>query len=189
MKHSKDIATLEEIVEQLEALNLGGLFKDLVTYAMYRMKGESIVDAEKLVGDVFEKTVTGVRNWNKAYTFKHFLFGSVKSLVSQYNDQFGQKVMDFNYEFEIEELSVPGKSNSTDLEDLKKLLTQKLKEHVPPPDEIEEMIFECWLDEITRPREIAEFWGLDITEIYKAKKRLERKLGPIRELLNSRTNE
>ncbi len=189
MKPVKNIATLKEVTEQLNAHNLELLFKDLVHYALNRMKGNDIIQAEKLVGDIFEKTVMGVRKWNKSYTFKSFLFLAVKGLVYQYNKQFGEKSMDFNYDFELEELLASDSNESTELEDLKTKLSQKLKEHIPPPDEIEEMVFECWMDEMKKPREIAEFWKIDVKEVYKAIKRLERKLNPIRELLNSNSNE
>ena len=187
MKPVKNIATLKEVTEQLEAHNLELLFKDLVNYALNRMKGDDIIHAEKLVGDIFEKTVTGVRKWNKSYTFKSFLFLAVKSLVSQYNDQFGEKAMDFNHGVGLEEFSDSDDSAIT--EKLKTQLSKKLKEHIPPPDEIEEMVFDCWMDEMKKPRDIAEFWGIEINEVYKAVKRLERKLNPIRELLNSKSNE
>lgn len=189
MKPVRNIATLKEVTEQLNTHNLELLFKDLVHYALNRMKGNDIIQAEKLVGDIFEKTVTGIRKWNKSHSFKSFLFLAVKSLVSQYNDQFGEKAMDFNYDFELEELSDSDQNQSSIMEELKTKLTEKLKEHIPPPDEIEEMVFECWMDEMKKPREIAEFWKIDVKEVYKAIKRLERKLNPIRELLNSNSNE
>ncbi len=188
MKPVKNIATLKEVTEQLEAHNLEILIKDLVEYALYKMKGDDIIYAEKLVGDVLEKTVTGVRKWNKSYSFRRFLFLAVKSLVNQYNNQFGGKVIDFNYDFELEELSDSSSDDSVAIEELKNKLSKKLKEHIPPPDEIEEMVFECWMNEMKKPRDIAEFWGINVKEIYKAIKRLERKLKPIRELLNSTNN-
>jgi len=189
LKTVKNIATLKEVNEQLETHNLELLFKDLVDYALNRMKGDDIIHAEKLVGDIFEKTITGIRKWKKSYTFKSFLFLAVKSLVSQYNNQFGENAMDFNYEFELEELSDSNSDDSLITEELKNELSEKLKKHIPPPDEIEEMVFECWMDEMKKPRDIADFWELEIKEVYKAIKRLERKLSPIRELLNSKSNE
>ena len=189
MKPIKNIATLKEVTEQLNSHNLEILFMDLVDFALNRMKGNDIIHAEKLVGDIFEKTVTGIRKWNKSHTFKSFLFLAVKSLVSQSNDQFGEKVMAFNYDIELEELSGSNSNDGSIMEELKTRLSEKLKEHIPPPDEIEEMVFECWMDEMKKPRDIAEFWKIDIKEVYKAIKRLERKLTPIRELLNSKSNE
>lgn len=189
MKQTKEIATLKEITEQLETLNLEILFRDLVNYALSRMKGEDVIHAEKIVGDVFEKTITGIRKWNKSYSFKRFLFGSVKSLVNQYNKQFGEKVFNFNYDFSIDELIQTNSIHSANTEKLKIKLSQILKENVPPPDEIEEMVFESWMDEMKKPRDIAKFWNKDINEVYKAIKRLERKLKPIWEFLNSKNDE
>jgi DNA-directed RNA polymerase specialized sigma24 family protein len=189
LKPFKNIATLKEVTEQLNTHNLELLFKDLVVFALNRMKGSDIIQAEKLVGDIFEKTVTGIRKWNKSHSFKSFLFLAVKSLVSQYNDQFGEKAMNFNYDFELEELSDTNSSESSIIEGLKTKLSETLKRHIPPPDEIEEMVFECWMDEMKKPKDIAEFWEIEVTEVYKAIKRLERKLNPIRALLNSMSNE
>lgn len=189
MKEVKDIATPSEIIEQLEEIRLEVLFKDLVNYATYKMKGSSIIEAEKIVGDVFEKVVSGVRKWNKTITFKHFLFESVRSLVSQHNKQFGKKIKDFDYNFELNQLLDGSHNNSEQLEELIKKITEKLENHIPPPDEIEKMVFECWINEIRKPREIRELWDLDIKDVRKAIKRLERKLNPIRELLNSSCDE
>ena len=74
MKPVKNIATLKEVIEQLNAHNLEIIFKDLVHYALNRMKGNDIIQAEKLVGDIIEKTITGTRKWDKSLSFKSFLF-------------------------------------------------------------------------------------------------------------------
>ncbi len=189
MKSDKNIATPKEILDELESHNLVLLFHDLVTYALNQMKGNDVVSAEKLVGDIFEKTVTGVRKWNKSYSFKSFLFLAVKSLISQYNDQYGGKVMSIDYEVKLENFSGLDSGNSVETEALKVKLSKRLSENIPPPDEIEGMIFESWMDEMKKPQYIADFWKLDIKEVYKGIKRLERKLNPIRELLNSKSNE
>jgi len=188
VKPIKNIVSLKEIEEQLKTLNLEVLIKDLVDFALRRMKGEDIIYAEKIVSDVLEKTVTRVRKWNKSYSFKSFLFLSVKSLVNQYNNKVGEKNIEFNHDIDLEELSNSGTDNSIVTEDLKNKLSEKLKENIPPPNEIEEMVFECWMDEMKKPRDIAELWDIDVKEVYKAIKRLERKLNPIREFLNSKSN-
>lgn len=188
-KTSNNIATIEEVIEELEKQNLEYLIQNLVQYASFIMKGDSIIEAEKLVEDLFEKVIAGVRNWNKSYKFKQFLFGAVRSLAHQYNKQYGEKIKEFDYEFKLERLSAPDTGDSAKTEELKNRLTEKLKENIPPPDEIEIMVFECWMDEMTKPREIAAFWELDIEKVRKAIKRLKRKLAPIKELLNSNNDE
>ena len=188
MKPVKIYATLKEVEEQLNTINLELLFRDLVNYAFNKMKGNDVIEAERIVGDIFEKTVTGKRNWDKEYSFKSFLFLSVKSLVNQHNIKFDKNGKEFNREIELDEVNVTDSDDSTITEELKNELSEKLKQNIPPPDEIEEMVFECWMDEMKKPRDIAEFWELDVKEIYKAIKRLERKLNPIRELLNSKSN-
>lgn len=189
MKKDKDIATSLEVLEQLEKVNFELLFKDLVTFANNKMKGNNIVEAEKIVGDVFEKVANGVRKWNKAITFKQFLFRSVRSLVSQYNNQYGGKIKDLNYDYEFDKLIDIPNNNSQKLEELINKVTEKLYSHIPPPDENEKKIFECWIEEITKPKEIREFWSMNKKDYENAVRRLERKLNPIRELLNSSNNE
>ncbi len=188
MEEIKNIATPAEVLEQLEALNLEILFNDLVSYAMFKMKGESIVEAEKLVGDVFEKAISGVRKWNKSHTFKEFLFGAVKSLVSHYNNQYGKKIMDIDHNKEVKDMPDNLGSHSGNLDGIIKKITEILKNHIPPPDETELKLFECWVCEIKKPRDVADFCDLDIKEVYKAVKRLERKLSPIRKFLNISRN-
>ncbi len=185
MKAVKDIATLSEIEIELKTLDLELIFADMVTYARYRIKGGNLIDSEKIVGDVFEKVIAGIRKWNKDYSFRSFLFGSVKSLVYQYNKQFLKKVIRYNYDVKVENIPDSTMLDNNSFEELKKITLKLLKKNVPPPDEIEEMVFICWMDEIKKPIDIAKFWEIDIKAVYKAIKRLERKLTPVRELLNS----
>jgi hypothetical protein len=41
-------------------------------------------------------------------------------------------------------------------------------------DEID--VFECWIEDMNKPAEIAELLGKNVKEIYKITKRLERKM-------------
>lgn len=192
MKDVKNIAKSNEILEQLEAIDLPCVISDMEDYACFKMYDNNRIEAERIVGDVFEKTIAGIRKWNKDIAFRQFLFGCVKSLVSQYNNQLGKKNKTYDYEFDIFEFSDDTSidvSEDISVKELKSLALSKLLEHVPPPDDIEEMIFECWMEGITKSAEIADFYDIDIKEVYKGVKRLERKLGPVREFFTKLSNE
>lgn len=189
MEQVKDIASLEEVLVQLESLQLSNLMKDMERFAVRIMRGNDIVIAEKLVGEMFIRAIDGTRKWNKKYSFKHFLFDGVKSLVSQYNNKYGEEPIIFNNNFDLEQVVLSDSDDSVRLEALKAKLSEILKSNIPPPDDIEEIIFECWMDDIKKPAEISKLWGIDIKEVYKAIKRLERKLNPIIQYFNNNKNE
>ncbi len=189
MEQVKDIASLEEVLAQLESLQLSNLMKDMARFAVRIMRGNDIVIAEELVGEMFIRTIKGTRKWNKKYSFKHFLFQGVRSLVNQYNNKYGDEPITFDNNFDLEQIVLANSDDSVKLEALKTKLSEILKSNIPPPDYIEEIIFECWMDDKNKPSEIAESWDLDIKEVYKAIKRLERKLNPIIQYFNTNKNE
>ena len=189
MKVDQNIASPQEILKQLEAHDLSLLFNDLVGYAELIMWEGNLVDAEKIVGDVFEKAIIGKRKWNKAHPFKRFLFGAVRSLVDNHNRRVGGSRIYCDRTTNIEELPQNDASDSIRMEYLIETSTKILKGHSTPPDETELMLFESWASGITKPREVAEFWELEIEDVYKAVKRLKRKLGPVKDYLNASAND
>jgi len=189
-KPTKNIASLHEVVQQLEQVNLAALYRKLVSFAKDRMEGQNIVNAEELVDRVFEKVISGTRNWDKnSYdSFEHFLFGAVRSLVYSYNKS-SKHLKHFDRDFNWENLPAVTSEDEEKLEELRSLTMKILKNHNPPPDELEELVFECWLDGIRKPKEVAKFLEVDINEVNKAYKRLKRKMEPIRNTLKSSKNE
>ena len=188
MGKDKDIATEHEVLEQLATLDLEKIYWALVHFAMDIMIGGNFSHGEEIVDRVFEKVVNGVRKWNKEYSFQSFLFGAVRSLVYQYNRRTKLGPY-FPGQPDIENISDPADIDQQRLNELRELCMTTLKQHVPPPDEVEELIFECWLNEITKPRDIAEFLELDVNDIYNGTKRLKRKIRPIYTLLKSESYE
>lgn len=181
----KDFATLEEVISELESLDFEASFQDLVRYARNRIKGNSIVDAENIVEDFLEKLVTGKRNWNKAYTFRSFLFLSVKSLVSLYNKQHGVKYLDINQDADVDLIKSDKSDQTEESEFLKNLIIAKLKEHKYPIDKTEEMVLMSIMDDTDKAREIAEFWKIDVKKVYRANEKLDNKIPLIREILKN----
>lgn len=158
----------------------------MIDYARYAMRDHVKESAKDLVSDFFLKLVQGERKWNKRLSFRQSVFGSLRSEVYNYNRKLtGRKPLQ-----EIEEGDAVSLDEDNPLEsladsELKQMALKALKEHKPPPDQIEELLFECKMDGLTTPREIAEFLELDVKEIYKAEKRLERKMVKVRVLFKS----
>ncbi len=184
-----DFASLEEALAELESVQFDVLFQNLVRYAQNRIKGNNIVDAEKIVEDVLEKVVTGDRNWNKRITFRRFLFRSVKSLVHSYNKQHGFKYLDVDSNIDVEVIEANKETDQDKTEYLIELIIEELKKHKYPIDENEEMVLRSMLDEMDKPREIAEFWGIDVQKVYRANEKLDKKLPLIREIINNHSYE
>ena len=79
---------------------------------------------------------------------------------------------------EVVEIETVAYSNQRDQVD--RLNYEELKAHDPPPDYLEELIFECWINGMTKQREVADYLEQDIKEIRKGIKRLKGKLDPIK---------
>jgi len=121
---------------------------------------------EDFVGEVLMKVAEGERDWSKAKCpFKDFLFGCLKSHLYNFFKSYEQK-----YEAELPDIESESEIES----ELKNIALQKLKEDGADQDEID--VFECWIENINKPAEIAELLGKDVKEVYNITKRLERKM-------------
>jgi DNA-directed RNA polymerase specialized sigma24 family protein len=110
----------------------------------------------------------GERDWSKSKVpFKYFLFGCLKSHLYNFFKSFEQV-----YETELPDIQ-SGTSSGNESE-LIHIAISKLKEGGADQDEID--VFECWIEDMNKPAEIAELLGKNVKEIYKITKRLERKM-------------
>ncbi len=138
------------------------------------------------VFNVFEKSLTDIRKWNKdECDFENFLFGVLKSEISSYHEKRNRRKPP-QQEIEDQEsyiLDIPVYIDETGINDKsidgidynkRKEEYVKLLESSEASD-LEILIFECWCDDIFKPREISDFLEVEITEIYKAIKRLDRR--------------
>lgn len=147
-------------------------------YAIYRLKSVNLKDFNgqepiDLIGELILKVVEGKRDWGKAKCgFKEFLFGCLKSDIDSFfrtnNVSHTDQIPD-NISTSLPE----------DLELKKSKLLELLKGEGADLTELD--IFECWMDGVTRPAEIALELGLGIKVIYRSIKRLERRLPKIEE--------
>ena len=150
--------TLEEALHNND---MNDIMDSMTAYVYGRIKTIGVKDLEG-------KTPEGERDWSKAKcSFKDFLFGCLKSHLYNFFKSFEQK---YEAEFpDIESGAVPENES-----ELKQIAIQKLKEDGADQDEID--VFECWIEDMDKPAEIAELLGKNVKEIYNISKRLERKM-------------
>ena len=160
--------TLEEALHNND---MNEIMDSMTAYVYGRMKTIGVKDlegktAEDFVGEVLMKVAEGERDWSKAKcSFKVFLFGCLKSHLSNFFKAFEQK-----YDAEL-----PDIESEAEIElELKDIALQKLKKDGADQDEID--VFECWIENINKPAEIAELLGKNVKEVYNITKRLERKM-------------
>lgn len=162
--------TLEEA---LHNNNMNEIMDSMTAYVYSRIKTIGVKDLEgktpeDFVGEVLMKVAEGERDWSKAKcSFKDFLFGCLKSHLYNFFKSFEQK-----YEAEFPDIESGAQSENES--ELKQIAIQKLKEDGADQDEID--VFECWIEDMDKPAEIAELLGKNVKEIYNITKRLERKM-------------
>lgn len=135
---------------------------------------------------VFEKALLDIRKWKKdEFEFEDFLFGVLRSEISAYHEKVKRrKPPEENLEEKesyilelpvyIEEKGYEDKSfNEIDNKKQKDRYVKLLESS--GASDLEMLIFECWCDGIEKPAEIADFLETDISDIYNAIKRLERR--------------
>ena len=179
-----------EISEILENCDIDSLIRRMQAFTIsklgYNKKNYDGLEPLDFVFGVFEKALTGVRNWDKSkIDFDEFVFGSLKSDIYAAIEKKRRRTEVKDKE-EIDEsyiLDIHVISNEVGFEDTttqkidynteKKNFLDKLKD--AEATDIEILIFECWCDEIFKPQEIADFLELDVATIYNALKRLQKR--------------
>lgn len=184
---SKDVA---EIFKKYTTNELDELILRMRAFANKRLgnfndnhEGQQKLD---FVFNVFEKALSDIRKWNKEeYEFEDFLFGVLRSEISAYHEKAKRrKPPEENIEDNesyILDLPVYAEEVGYNDESYKDIDNKTLKDRYvkllenSSASDLEMLIFECWCDGIEKPQEIADFLETNITEIYNAIKRLERR--------------
>lgn len=135
---------------------------------------------------VFEKALLDIRKWKKdEFEFEDFLFGVLRSEISAYHEKVKRRKPpeenleeNESYILELpvytEEIGYEDKSfNEIDNKKQKDRYVKLLESS--GASDLEILIFECWCDGIEKPAEIADFLETDISDVYNAIKRLERR--------------
>ena len=178
MKEDKEFESLKAIEKALRNIDLPRFLYDLEMFAKSILIARDKHAAQDIVNDFFEKLLSRNRNWKKGTDFKTTVYLGVKSLCNNYyNKQVRRKQSPMP---EIATFEIAESNDSAQIklenEELRHKAISALKNQIPPPTLLEEMIFECWLDDISKQQEISELLEEDIIEIRKAIKRLKRKL-------------
>lgn len=161
--------TLEEA---FDSHDMNEIMDSMTVYAYCLIKTIEIKELqgkmpEDIVGEVLIKVAEGDRDWSKAKcSFKEFLFGCLKSHIFNF-----LKSMKNSHESEIPDIE----GNMTPIESVElyhiaiKILTSL------GADEEELDVFNCWVEGILQPSEIADLLGKTPKDLYVIIKRLKRK--------------
>ena len=179
-----------EISEVLNNCDIESLIRRMQAFTIsklgYNKKKYDGLEPLDFVFAVFEKSLSGVRNWDKnKIDFEGFVFGSLKSdIYAAIEKQKRRKVkeddenIDESYIVDLHVISneigfEDATTQKIDYDIGKNNFLDKLKS--AEATDIEILIFECWCDEIFKPQEIADFLELDVSSIYNALKRLQKR--------------
>ncbi|MBX7140183.1 MAG: hypothetical protein K1X63_03805 [Chitinophagales bacterium] len=155
---------MDEVIDRMNAYAISRL----KSVGAKTIEGKSPVD---FVGDLILKVMEGERDWATAEcSFKEFLFGCLKSDISNYF-----RTLKVTRADELPEIPVDGISPNID--DRRNQVCELLKQEGADDDEL--MVFEYWMDGIFKPTDIANDLGVPVKEIYVIIKRLERRRGKI----------
>lgn len=182
------IATKKEILKVLESIDVEQLIDRMHLYTVNRFysnneKSREGLDYSDFVYGVFDKSLQGIRNWNKKYSFEEFVFGVLRSEINEFfrkkknkepivlNDIDSSVIeipefIDINNQFEYQKENI-------DFNTISKQIIEDLI--IQGADDLEILIFECWLEDIYKPQEIAKFLEISVPKTNVAIKRLKRR--------------
>ena len=184
MKKKKNFASKKKIERELSGLDLKPLIRNLENYAKYLLHDQESDKAFDVVSQTFDKIISQERKWYEGNSLISTLFMAVRSLANNENKKLKKKRELGNNWVDIETVAALDQRSQFDelnIAELKSIAMEVLKDHEPPPDYLEELIFECWIEGLIKQQEIASYLDQDIAEIRKGVKRLERKLNPIKD--------
>lgn len=161
------------LTEAIQSVDMDEIIDRMNAYAISLLKSVRMKDFNgrepiDFVGDVIMKVIEGKRDWNKAQcSFTEFLFGCLRSEISNFF-----KTQRFIHNDELPD--IPSDDQSKNFEDKKNQVSELLRLEDATDEEL--IIFDFWMDGVTKPIEIAKDLGVDVKEIYNITKRLERRL-------------
>lgn len=186
MVKEKKFASKKKIHKELEKLDITSLLKKLEDYATYLLYDHNRDRALDISIQAFEKIISQERKWYDGNSFISTIFLVVKSLSNNENKKLQKRRESEVDEIDYESVSSPTQQDQFEelnLAELKSIAMEALKSNEPPPDYLEELIFECWIEGLKKQQEIANYLEKDIIEIRKGVKRLNRKIGSVRDKL------
>jgi len=190
------VATKSDILDYLDSIDLNELLDRMENYVRDRFynKSEDIREGFDYVDfcyNVLVKASNGIRNWDKdKVSFEDFVFGCLRSdlynffrkLKTKKNGQASEQVnpvpdevylIEVNEYVDLNEAQSDDEPPDLDFTEIAQDVLASLKEQ--GADELEEAIFECWLEGYYKPQEIADLCYTTTIEVNNAVKRLTRK--------------
>lgn len=161
---------MEAVIDKMNAY----AFSLLKTVGIKNFNGKEPID---FVGEVLLKVIDGQRDWTIAKcSFTEFLFGCLKSEIYNFF-----KTNKYIISDELPEL--PTNEESYNFIAEKNQISALLKQEGADDDEL--LVFECWMDGMNKPAEIAKDLGIDAKDVYRITKRLERRLPKIQKSITN----
>lgn len=161
------------LTEAIQSVDMDEVIDRMNAYAISRLKSVGVKNFNgkepiDFVGEVILKVLEGKRDWTKAQcSFIEFLFGCLKSEINNFFT-INKNICDDEFS------DIPSNPQSSDDEDKRNQVIELLKEEGSDDDEL--IVFGCWVDGIMKPVDIAKDLGIEVKEVYKITKRLERRL-------------
>lgn len=170
------------LAEAIQSVDMDKIIDRMNAFAISRLKSVGIKNFNgklpvDFVGDLILKVLEGTRDWSKAKcSFELFLFGSLKSDIDNFFT-----TNKFNNTDKLPEIPIEG--HSSGFEEERQKVSELLKQEGSDDEEL--IVFEYWMDGMNKPSEIAADLGIDVKEIYKITKRLERRIQKIKPQISS----
>ena len=176
-----NVATREEILREIQKHDFEDLLFRMEAYASKligdrNLRCQPIDIVSDAIASIYDPD--GGRVWNKGShpEFGKFLASAVKSIVSNlWQKETNRSLIEKKIHNDRASLQQRNEIiEAVEVESIVKLL----RAHVmsKDPDEIEEGLLECWIEDIRKPKEIATVLEVDVETINKATKRLRRKV-------------
>ena len=183
-------ATREDVLKEFTRDDFEHIITKLEDYARSQIKGIDLgIDPSDIVSNVLLSVLEeeSGRNWDrvKCPDFYWFLFWAVKSHIGNLRKKHQHKEVAQKSHADIFQ------PTSIDLDVIEEMDFTTQKAHIYlrlkelGGDYIEELVLDCWFDDINKPQEIAYFLELTVAEVNNATKRIKRKLLPIQQLLKN----
>jgi len=166
------------VKQALETENMEFVIKKMERYALAQLKATRIKDFNgkqpaDFVGDVILKVAEGIRKWDSSkLSFADFLFGCLKSEISNF---FTSRRVRHTADLPENMSAVRSRK---DIAGERSEVSELLEGAGANSEEL--IVFECWLDGMTKPSEIARDLGIPVETVYKIGDRLRIRLSKVR---------
>jgi len=167
LEEALKINNMDEIIDSMTAYVYG----HIKTVGLKDLQGKQPKD---FVAEVLMKVAEGERDWNKATcSFKEFLFGCLRSHMSNF---FKSQRPSFEDDPKCLDNHKEDSYKSDELRD--KAILLLIDEGA---DEAEIEVFECWVDGIKKPSDIANQLNKNVKDVNNITKRLIRRIPKLQE--------